>query len=250
LSKKRLKEGNEIEQHAIQKANSIIYSSSWGAESAIKHYKANKNKISIIDFGANLYREPPKAELPVSFSEDEVCQLLFIGIDWDRKGGETALKILNELRKAGFKCKLTIVGCAPKLKEHSDNVVIVPFLDKNKNEEYNKLHEIYLKSHLLLLPTKADCTPIVFCEAAAFGIPVITSNTGGISSLIHEGVNGFLLPVNSNEIDYANKIISIFKDEKSYNSFRMSSRNEFESRLSWDIWIKKVNEVLDKSINN
>lgn len=185
--------------------------------------------------------------MPVSIVEDKVWQLLFIGLDWYRKGGDTAVKTLMELKKAGYKCKLTIVGCDPKLKLQTNEIVVIPFLDKNKKEECSKLQEIYSKSHLLILPTKADCTPVVFCEAAEYGIPVITSDTGGTSSIIREGVNGYLLPRTANEKDYANKIISILEDKNRYNNYRTSSRNEFESRLSWDIWVKKVNKVLDKS---
>ncbi len=245
ISKSRLKEGDKIEHAALQKSNKIVYSSEWAAESAIKYYKADKNKITVISFGGNLLCEPINSELPLSTSGDEVCELLFIGIDWHRKGGETAIKTLLELRKAGFKCNLTIVGCNPNLKEYADQVVVVPFLDKNIEVEYEQLHDIYLKSHLLLLPTNADCTPVVFSEAAAFGVPVVTSDIGGISSIIHEGVNGCLLPTYSNEIQYANKIMSIFKDKKYYNDFRRSSRHEYETRLNWKIWNEKINDLLN-----
>ena len=243
LNEKDKKEGNEIEKNALDRAWKIIYSSKWAAESALNYYQAEVSKISIIDFGANLLYEPQKKYIP-SDSRNEVCNILFIGVDWIRKGGEVAYKAFLKLQKEGFNCKLTIVGCNPKLTEGTENIEIVAFLDKKNNLDFYKLFNIYLRSHFLLLPTTADCTPVVISEAAAFGIPVIATDTGGISAVIHEGVNGYLLPDNADENCYSNKIKSVFEDKDLYNTLRINSRREFETRLSWKIWINKINHLI------
>lgn len=246
LSSARKMEGNEMERNSIQKSRLIIYSSKLAAGSATIDYNGDSNKISVIDFGANVICEPGKSPFSLSSGRYEVWHLLFIGTDWDRKGGDTAIKTIIELRNMGLKCKLTIVGCAPKKYEPLEDVIIFPFLDRNKKEDYDKLYSLYLTTHLLILPTKADCTPIVFSDAASFGIPVITNDIGGISSVIYDGVNGFLLPLNSNEIDYANKIKSIFEDINCYKQMRQKSRHQYEIRLNWDVWIQKVNPLLQQ----
>jgi glycosyltransferase involved in cell wall biosynthesis len=243
LGEKEINEANEIEKNAIDKAWKIIYSSKWSSESAINFYGANKNKISIIDFGANLLFKPQKT-ISTTPLHNELCNILFIGVDWVRKGGDIAYKTFLKLRNEGFKCRLIIVGCKPRLKPESADIQIIPFLDKKNNEDFHKLFKIYLQAHFLLLPTRADCTPVVFSEAAAFGIPVITTDTGGNSSVIIEGVNGYLFPVNSQECCFANKIKSVFEDKSLYYMLRRNSRNEFESRLSWQVWIDKVNQLI------
>lgn len=247
LKKEQIAEGNEIERNALQKAAHIIYSSRWAAESAIRDYNADPSKISIIDFGANLLSYPAKKDLSLSVAENEVCQLLFVGVEWYRKGGDVAYKAFQKLKHEGFRCRLTIVGCQPDSVMKSDDVEIVPFLDKQNPRDFQQLYNIYLQAHFLLLPTRADCTPVVFSEAAAFALPVITTDTGGISAVIQEGINGFLLPPDADETCIAHKIRTAFEDKRFYNQLRMTSRNEFDNRLSWDVWIAKVNALLSKT---
>lgn len=46
-------------------------------------------------------------------------------------------------------------------------------------EEYREYVKIFHDSHILLLQTKAECSGIVFSEAASFGLPSYTHLTGG-----------------------------------------------------------------------
>jgi len=244
LKKGQIDEGNEIERLAIQRSWKIIYSSEWAAKSAIDFYGADRTKVSVLHFGANLVYEPKRENLHFDESHGEVCNLLFVGVDWIRKGGDVAYNTFKRLKSERFPCRLTIVGCEATSIEHDPDVEYIPFLNKNIREEFDKLYEIYSRAHFLLLPTIADCTPIVFSEAAAFGIPVVTNDTGGNSSIILEGVNGYLFPERSDETFYANTIKRVFPDKQLYLQLRKKSRDEFERRLSWNVWISEVNKLL------
>jgi glycosyltransferase involved in cell wall biosynthesis len=245
LKRAQIKEGNEIEKFAIQKSWKIIYSSEWAARSAIHFYGADKEKISILHFGANLIYEPKPEKTQLETVEEGVCQLLFVGVDWVRKGGDVAYRAFRRLKSEGFKCKLFLVGCETTLDEDDPDVEHIPFLNKNNSREFDKLYEIYSRSHFLLLPTHADCTPIVFSEAAAFGIPVLTNDTGGNSSVIREGVNGYLFPAGSDESYYADTIKKVFFNKELYLMLRKNSREEFDRRLSWKVWINEVNKLIN-----
>ena len=50
-----------------------------------------------------------------------------------------------------------------------------------------RLEQIVSKSHRLLLPTRAECYGIVFCEANAYGLPVFATRVGGIPTIVKEG---------------------------------------------------------------
>lgn len=248
LSSSAIQEGNEIERNAINNSSKVIYSSDWAAESAIQFYGLKKERVAIISFGANLlFNSPTNKEL--CNNPDGGCTLLFVGLDWYRKGGEIAYKTFLRLREDGVKCKLIIVGCNPDL-EKDDDVEVEPYLDKNSKHDLNRLLDIYSRSHFIVLPTIADCTPIVFSEAAAFGIPVLTTDTGGNSSIIKEGVNGYLFPPGTDEQIYANRIKLILEDTGLYQKLRNNCRVEFETKLSWDIWIRRVNEIIVQLVNN
>jgi glycosyltransferase involved in cell wall biosynthesis len=244
LKEAQIKEGNEIERLAIQRSWKIIYSSEWAAASAINFYGADKDKVAIIHFGANLIYEPKEESIQLKVVEEEVCNLLFVGVNWFRKGGDVAYKTFKRLKSEGFKCRLFLVGCDVTLPEYDPDVEHIPFLNKNNRQEFDKLYEIYSQSHFLLLPTIADCTPIVFSEAAAFGIPVLTNDTGGNSSVVCEGETGYLFPAGADENIYAETIKSVFTDKELYLTLRRNSRNEFDRRLSWNVWINEVNKLI------
>jgi len=243
LSKKNIKDGNKIDRMALQRIEKVIFCSKWAKNSAIEFYKVPPEKISVFEFGANLLYEPNPDDL--DFSETEICNILFLGVDWIRKGGEKAYKAYLQLKKRGLPCTFTIIGCNPKINIEQDNITIIPFINKNDKAEFDKLYKIFLQTQILLLPTKAECFGIVFCEASAFGIPSITTDTGGISSVIENGINGYLLNENADENAFADKIYSLFSNKKLFRELRINSRNSYENRLSWKVWGEKFNNCID-----
>src|SRR5207248_2243957 len=96
--------------------------------------------------------------------------------------------------------------------------------------------KLLMLTDFLLVPTRADCAPIVFGEADAFGLPVITTNTGGVSEIVRDGENGFLLPYGTRGVDYAEVIARIYSDDERYAELVQASRAAFEDRLNWDAW--------------
>lgn len=241
LTKRQIEKANKIETKTIARADKIIYCSTWARNSALEFYQASPEKVYVFEMGANLLYEPKFQDL--DFSDSEICNIVFIGTNWARKGGEKAYKIYLELKKNGFNCTFTIIGCNPDI-EKDNNISVIPFLDKNDKEDFDRFFKILAKSHILLLPTKAECFGIVFCEASAFGIPSITTNTGGVSSSVRDGKNGFLMDVNADEKEFADKIHSLFMDKQMFKQMRFSSRNEFEERLSWEVWTRNFNNCI------
>src|SRR6266849_969607 len=103
-------------------------------------------------------------------------------------------------------------------------------------------------SDFLLVPTRADCTPIVFCEANAFGLPVITTDTGGVAEVVRDGENGFLLPYSARGAAYADVIAKAYRDDQRYAELVSASRTAFENRLNWDAWGATVKNILLKVV--
>ncbi|WP_332125931.1 glycosyltransferase, partial [Escherichia coli] len=66
-------------------------------------------------------------------------------------------------------------------------------INKNNVEEYQKFIDVLSNADILLLPTIAECYGMVFCEAAAYGLPVVATDTGGISSIQINERTGILI---------------------------------------------------------
>ncbi|KXX68509.1 glycosyltransferase family 4 protein [Flammeovirga sp. SJP92] len=247
LSKKGIKEGHEIERALLKRASKVVYSSQWAVDSAVNYYNADKNKVSFIDFGANLPLEDYTENIPSEYVNNK-CRLLFSGVDWKRKGGETALAITRELTKRGINTELVIIGCNPSIRDK--NVTIIPFLNKNIKKDLELFTNYFKNSTFFVLPTVADCTPIVFSESGAYSLPVITTKVGGTESVILEGKNGYTFDLNATPSEYADTIEKLWNDKEKLISLRKSSLNEYHSRLNWGIWRKKFNELLNYESSN
>jgi glycosyltransferase involved in cell wall biosynthesis len=167
-----------------------------------------------------------------------------VAVEWGRKGGDIAFETLLELEKLGVNSELVVVGCVPPRQFRHPRLHVVPFLNKNLDRDRQVFHEILLTSDFLLLPTRAEAYGIVFCEASAFGLPSISTDTGGVSGVVTEGKNGYLLPPEARGVEYAGLIASLFADKKKLSSLVTSSRAMYDTRLNWDVWGRQMYKIL------
>ena len=231
-----------IEKKALNKFKEIIFSSEWAADFAINHYKISRNKVNILKFGANI--EVPSNKEFLTKEPNDVIQFLFLGVDWYRKGGEIALQTIEKLVDMGYNAKLKVVGCIPP--RSSKVLEVIPFLNKNIDNEYNQLKAILFDSNFLFVPTKAECYGIVFCEASAYGLPSITTDTGGITTIVKNGLNGYTLPINSSVNDYVKIIEPLITNKEKLKLLKISSRKRYEEELNWEKWGNDFNNVINK----
>ncbi len=245
LSQAIIRQANTIEQLAIDKAGLILYPSTWAAESARKDYHADPAKVHVVPYGANL-DAPPLAERALAKTPSAVCKLLFVGVDWAKKGGDIAFETLVELERLGVATQLTVVGCIPPRHVRHSALRVFPFLDKNDRNQREQLETLYLEADFFLLPTRAECYGIVFCEATAFGLPAIGTDTGGVSQIVRNGENGFLLPPSARGAEYARLIAGVRADQEKLKQMQRGSRQAYDVCLNWDAWGKTVARLLPR----
>ncbi len=238
-----IREADALERAAIRRSDLMIYPTDWAARSAIEDYGADPEKVHIVPYGANLAYVPARSEA-LAARPGPMRRIIFVGVDWAMKGGEITLAAVRDIRTRGLDVELTVVGCSPPAPVTDAGVTFVPFLDKNDPAQAARLSELYLAADLLILPTRCECYGIVFCEAAAHGVPSIATATGGVPDVVQEGITGHTLPHEAGGSDYADVIEGILNDPNQLMALRRSSRDDFEHRLNWDIWGKAVGDLM------
>lgn len=241
------KQSIETDKKAMLESSKVFFSSEWAANHAKSFYKLDSLKSSIIPFGANLDSIPNK-EITLVDKDLTTIKLLLIGTYWLNKGADIAVNTLNHLLKNNINATLTVVGCLPPNEIKQKGLTIIPFVDKNSKEGIKQLWELYLSHHFFILPTRFDCTPIVFCEASAFGLPILSANTGGVAGHIIEGENGFLIDYNDVGIAYAEKIMSVISSPSDYKKLRISTRKYYDDYLNWEAWAQTITSEINNSI--
>jgi glycosyltransferase involved in cell wall biosynthesis len=247
LCSETIRNGNRVEQLALSKCRLAIYSSEWAADSAIEYYGADPGKVRVVPFGANINctRTDKDIREILDRNDFETCNLLFIGKDWQRKGGSVAVEVAKLLNKKGLRTALHLVGCNPRV-QLPDFVKLYGYISKETVSGRRQLDELFAQAHFFLLPTRADCTPVVFPEACSFGLPILTTNVGGIPTQISEGVNGYTFSLEAPAEAYCEVIERLWNCSQEYKQLALSSFREYEHRLNWKTSGRKVAELLDE----
>lgn len=235
-----IKEANVIEQKTLAKSDHIITTSEWAKCSMMKDYQVPARKISILEFGANVYEK----DLHFERKPSDKLRVLFLGVEWDRKGGEIAVQTINALNEnLGIPAVLRIVGVKTPERHHKNPYLdMVGFLNKNNPADYDRLMFNLQQSDVLLLPTQAETAGIAFSEASAFGLPIFTHNTGGIGNYVIDGTNGYKLPLGSSGLDFAKKIAEVVQSG-SVPQISAQANELFRTRLNWERWSDEFKKI-------
>ena len=224
-----------IEAKLIDGALLSLYPSHWARNSAIRDYGASPDLALEIAWGSNIAdteaapREPPHG--PV--------RLLFVGGEWERKGGPLAVATVAALRARGIDCRLDIVGADAAIMSGEPvpaGVVFHGFVAKADPVQAAMLAALFRDATFFLLPTKAECFGIVFAEAASRGLPSISIATGGVTSAVRHGLTGQLLPPQATADDFAAAIAAIIATPGRYAAMSRAALDDARERLNWDIW--------------
>lgn len=137
LCKETIDNGNTMERIALERCKLAIYTSEWAAKTAIDNYGVEPEKVKIVPFGANIQHSDRINDIQtiLDLRSRNKCKLLFLGVDWVRKGGDIALEVTKQLNQAGIGTELTIAGCHPPLQEYLPSYVkVLGFVSKSTQD--------------------------------------------------------------------------------------------------------------------
>lgn len=236
-----INQSNLIEQKAINNSTTQVYTSEWASKYVIDYYKANINNVFVVKAGPNLDSAPNRSDI-IKKEYNTPIKLLFVGKDWERKGGNIAFEAFKILLTKGYDVTLTVCGCDPHI--NHPKVKIIPFLNKNIKKDIKKFTDLFYESHIFFLPTRSECFGLVFTEANAYALPSIATDTGGVSSIVENGINGYTLPLEASPDDYAKKIQLLLDNPQKLKDMAIMSRDKFDNELNWDVWGEKMKDIL------
>lgn len=227
----------EDERRLVLRARKVVYSSSEMAERARQDLKLPGLQAAVAPFGVNFATLPDTC--PVK-PDPARLELLFVGLDWARKGGDIAVAALTRLREQGIDAHLTIVGTCPETYRDRPDITYAGFLSKNRQRDAAKLSKLYRQAHLLLLPSRSDCTPMVLAEAMAHGTPAIATDTGGVASLLGGAGTGQLMRPFASPSEWAASIRTLMSDRAAYAMMSDACFDRGQAQLSWDAWAEAI----------
>jgi glycosyltransferase involved in cell wall biosynthesis len=165
------------ERRLYQNARACFVMSHNVGRSLVKDYGCAQDKVVCVYSGHNV---PIQVNPEKKYDQKNI---LFVGVDWERKGGPELLAAFRLVRERIPDATLTIVGCSPQIEEPGCQIVgrVAP----------SDLGRYYAEASVFCMPTRQEPFGIVFVEAMAHHLPIVATDVGAIPDFLSNGHNGF-----------------------------------------------------------
>jgi glycosyltransferase involved in cell wall biosynthesis len=175
-----LRQWVSLERDVYRRAHHVFTMSEWARTSVIDDYGIEPGKVTATGAGANLI---PAGD---ALSAHDAPIALFVGREWERKGGPALLSAWPAVARAVAGAQLWIVGTADSPRT-SEGVTW------HGRVGPDALRALYRRASVFVLPTRYDMSPHVLREALGYELPCVTTTVGGISEIVQDGVDSLLV---------------------------------------------------------
>jgi len=186
------------ERTLFHRAQLISSWSGWAARSVRDDYGVSPEKVAFFPNGVAI---PPR---PSMARRQGPPRIVFVGNDWLRKGGDALLAIHQ--RAFADKAELHVISSAPRPTGELRNVVW-----HGPVERHRLTHELLPTMDLFAFPTRVDMSPFVVLEAAAAGLPVVSTRLAAIPEMVIDGQTGILVERGDDE-GFARALATLLAD--------------------------------------
>lgn len=230
----RLEKNPKLSKAIFKYAHVNIAPSQYTKDNFKKHNIANviciPNTIEIEDYSC-------------TFKDINAIKLLWVRSFSSIYNPKLAIDVLLKLKLLYPKTSLTMVGpdkdgSLKDMKRYAaSKEVEVNFTGKLSKKEWLAIGE---RHNVFINTTNFDNMPVSVIEAMALGLPVVSTNVGGMPFLIDSGLDGLLVPPNNSEA-FVKAIVRLKTDEVLLATLTKNARTKAES-YGWNVvkynWLK------------
>jgi glycosyltransferase involved in cell wall biosynthesis len=243
-----------FEEKMLERSNRLIAVSDFTRRELKQYYRVHEAKIRVIHNGVDVDKFKPasskrKIKKEIGFNPDDTA-ILSVGRLYARKGLFTLIESMPTVTHRFPRAKFIISGKGQsnemkKLTDHAtrlgvnENIVFTGYFPDSK------LPKLYQAADVFAFSTFYENLPFAVLEALSSGLPVVTTNVGGLPEMIESGKNGFLVqPFNSREL--ADKILYLLEHPDAASEMAFLARKVIEERFDWRLIVQKVLKVYDE----
>lgn len=222
------------EQRLYHEAALVFTRSSNISRSLVEQYEVPAEKVVCVYAGVNV-RPQPAAEN----GRYQKQRILFVGGDWERKGGPDLALAFAEVQKKLPDAQLTIVGASPDLALTNCHVLgQLPVAAVSRH---------YQEATVFCLPTQLEPFGVAFIEAMAHRLPIIATPVGAIPDFVRDGYNGLLVAPN-NVAALTDALLSLLDNPQKCEAFGQNGYQLFQEHYNWRRVGEKIREHVLASI--
>jgi len=233
---RELAQAMRVQQRIFQQAAHIFALSQWARQSIVEDYGISESAVTVVYAGANL-------EIAGQLGQPrQPRQILFVGFDWQRKGGPLLLDAFALVRREFPDATLRIVGCSPPVHGVA-GVYVEGRLDRRDPAQYQRLANCYLRASCFCLPTLFDPFPNAILEAASVGLPTVAIDNGSRREAVLDGQTGLLARQPTAE-SIAAALIELLRDPQRCAAMGAAARARAQQIFTWDRVVQRIGQVI------
>ncbi len=167
------------------------------------------------------------------------------------KGLHLVLDTFFKLKETYADLKVRIAGVNPiemgdsygeYIKNRIDELGLNETIEFIGNQNVKSMIEEYLSANLFLSASTIENSSNSICEAMLIGVPVVSSNVGGVSSLIEDGADGLLYEIDNSE-KLLSHITSIFNDDNYAKQLSEKATISMSKFVDKDGTVEKIKQI-------
>jgi glycosyltransferase involved in cell wall biosynthesis len=182
LGRDALRRQTRLEADACRGAARVLTMSDFARRSMIEDYGCEPDRVVTVGSGTNA------APAVLDGRRWDGAVALFVGFDFERKGGPELLEAFAAVRAARPDAELRIAGPPRPLARTGPGVRWLGRLPTT-----DAVAEAFAEATLLVLPSRFDPYPGVVREAMLHGLPCVATRVGGIPEMVADGETGRLV---------------------------------------------------------
>jgi glycosyltransferase involved in cell wall biosynthesis len=210
----------ELEKSIYKHATLVFTRSNYAAKSIIEDYLCPPEKVICVYAGGNA-----GANFEINRGKYQSKNILFVGGDWERKGGPDLVKAFKRVMETYPTAQLTIVGCSPRL--NIVNCVVVGRVPPYRVNDY------YEMACVFCLPSRLEPSAGVLLEAAAHALPVVATDVGGTTERVINEKTGYLVDP-GNAIRLSEVLISLLGNPEQCRVLGENGRRLVRAKYNWE----------------
>jgi glycosyltransferase involved in cell wall biosynthesis len=226
----------QLLRRVLAKARAYVAWSEWARDSLVEDYGVDAGKVEVITPGTDLglfgWQKQPRSTGKV--------RILFVGGDFERKGGDLLLRVLRERLRGKAELHLVTGADVPE----AEDVHVYRGLTANSEP----LLELFRSADIFALPTRADCLALVLGEAMASSLPIVTTSVGAHGEAVKDGETGFVVPPDD-LLALGDALVNLVQNPSTRCQMGQAGRQLAEERFDARINAKRILDLMESCRN-
>jgi glycosyltransferase involved in cell wall biosynthesis len=223
----------DLERAMYQEAFHVFTMGEPGRASLISDYDVAPGRVTVVGGGV-CFRS-----LPVATGPARERSILFVGREFERKGGDVLLAAFRTVREQMPDAVLHIVGSsspgrAPGVVTHG------------RISDRGHMARLYAGARVFCLPSHYEPFGLVLTEAMAHGVPCVGTSVQSIPEILGHGQAGLLVPPGAPE-PLADALLRLLGDDALARRVGLAGRRWIEENFTWDRVAERMAPVLSSA---